>query len=82
MTVTTGTKMPDTRSAILERGALLAAASSTRRMIWLRVVSSPTRVALQSRLPFWFRVAALTGSPSCFSTGMLSPVRALSSAQE
>ena len=45
MEITAGTKTPDTLSAILAMGALVAAASLTIRMIWDRVVSSPTRVA-------------------------------------
>ncbi len=47
--MTTGTNTPETRSAVLAMGALVAAASETMRMIWLRVVSSPTRVASQRR---------------------------------
>ena len=43
--ITAGTKIPDTLSAIRARGAFVAAASDTVRMIWARVVSSPTRVA-------------------------------------
>ena len=43
--MTTGTKTPATLSASLAIGALDAPASSTRRMIWLSVVSSPTRDA-------------------------------------
>ena len=65
-------------SATLAMGALVAAASLTMWMIWLRVVSSPTRVARQRRKPDWFTVAAETLSPSPLSTGMLSPVRAAS----
>ena len=45
ITITAGTKMPDTLSAILAIGALVAAASDTIFMIWLSVVSSPTRMA-------------------------------------
>ena len=45
--ITTGTKTPDTLSAALAMGAFVAAASLTMRIIWLRVVSSPTRVASQ-----------------------------------
>ena len=45
MPMTAGTKMPDTLSAILAIGAFVAAASLTRRMIWAKVVSSPTLVA-------------------------------------
>ena len=49
MEITMGTNTPDTRSAILAMGALVAAASLTMRMIWDRVVSSPTRDASQRR---------------------------------
>ena len=76
MVMTVGTKMPETLSAILAMGALVAAASLTIWMIWERVVSSPTRVARQRRKPDWLMVAAETLSPSALSTGMLSPVRA------
>ena len=44
--MTAGTKIPATASAIFAIGALLALASSTRRIIWLIVVSSPTRWAV------------------------------------
>ena len=74
--ITAGTKMPDTRSAALAMGALVAAASLTICMIWERVVSSPTRVAWQRKKPDWLEVAADTRSPCDLSTGMLSPVRA------
>ena len=43
--ITAGTKMPDTLSAILAIGALVAAASLTIWIIWESVVSCPTRVA-------------------------------------
>ena len=76
MAMTVGTNTPETLSAILAMGALVAAASETIRMIWDRVVSSPTRVARQRRKPDWFTVAAETPSPGALSTGMLSPVRA------
>ncbi len=76
--ITAGTKMPDTLSATLAIGALVAAASLTMRMIWERVVSSPTFVARHLRKPDWFTVAADTSSPSPLSTGMLSPVSAAS----
>ena len=49
--ITTGTNTPETLSAILAMGALVAAASETIRMIWLKVVSSPTRVASQRIKP-------------------------------
>ena len=46
--ITTGTNTPATLSASLAIGALEAPASSTRRIIWLRVVSSPTRNAFMT----------------------------------
>ena len=49
--MTAGTKTPETLSAILAMGALVAAASLTIWMIWERVVSSPTRVARHLRKP-------------------------------
>ena len=78
MVMTTGTNTPDTLSAALAMGALVAAASETILMIWLRVVSSPTRVASQRKKPEVFTVAADTWSPASLSTGMDSPVRAAS----
>ena len=45
MVMTAGTNTPETLSATLAMGALVAAASLTIWMIWDRVVSSPTRVA-------------------------------------
>ena len=45
MVITTGTNTPATLSASLAMGALELVASSTRRMIWARAVSSPTLVA-------------------------------------
>ena len=47
--MTTGTKMPLILSASLAIGALVEAASSISRMIWERVVSSPTSVASKTR---------------------------------
>ena len=76
MAITAGTNTPETLSATLAIGALVAAASETILMIWERVVSSPTRVASQRMNPDWFTVAAETLSPACLSTGRLSPVRA------
>ena len=49
--ITTGTNIPETLSAILAIGALVAAASLTILIIWARVVSSPTLSALQRRKP-------------------------------
>ena len=82
MQMTVGTKMPETLSAVLASGALVAAASRTRRMTCDRVVSWPTRSARQVSAPFWLMVAALTGEPGNLSTGILSPVRAASLTEE
>ena len=60
-------------------GALLALASSTSLIIWLMVVSAPTRRAVMWMKPVLFIVADVTLSPTCFSTGILSPVIAASS---
>ena len=80
--ITVGTKTEATLSASLAMGALEEEASSTSRMIWARVVSSPTRVARNLRKPLLLTVAAITRSSTFFSTGMLSPVRADSSTEE
>ncbi len=82
MAMTTGTKTPATRSANLAMGALDDAASSTRAIIWASVVSSPTRVALNTKEPEVLIEAAATLSPGILSTGMDSPVRADSSTAE
>ena len=63
-------------------GALEEDASSTRRIIWARVVSSPTRSASKVKKPERLMEAAATLSPGPLSTGRLSPVRALSSTAE
>ena len=76
MPSTTGTNTPETLSASLAIGALVAAASSTMRMICDSAVSSPTRTAWQRTKPDWLMVAAETPSPTPLSTGTLSPVRA------
>ena len=49
MVMTTGTKTPAILSASLAMGALLPPASSTSRITWERVVSSPTLSARSSR---------------------------------
>ena len=77
--MTIGTNIPDTLSAILAIGALVAAASLTILIICDRVVSSPTRVALALINPVLLIVAAETSSPIDLSTGTLSPVSADSS---
>ena len=79
MVMTMGTNTPAILSAILAMGALLELASSTRRMIWEKVVSSPTLDARIRINPALFMVAAMTLSPGFFCTGMLSPVIAASS---
>ena len=56
MAITTGTNTPATLSARRAMGALLAAASSTRRIMPERVVSSPTRSAAKYMLPAPFMV--------------------------
>ena len=55
-------------------GTLEPWASSTRRMIWARAVSSPTAVTWICTDPVVFKVAPMTGSPVALSTGRLSPV--------
>ena len=77
--MTAGTKTPAILSAMRAIGAFEALASSTRRMIWLIVVSSPTRSALKWMDPCLLIVAEVTLSPACFSTGIGSPVMADSS---
>ena len=76
--ITTGTKTPETLSAIFAIGAFVAAASLTVFIICDSEVSSPTLVALQRIYPEMFIVAALTSSPAILSAGILSPVSALS----
>ena len=71
--ITTGTKIPAILSAMRAIGALDALASSTSLIIWLMVVSSPTRKALNFIKPFLLMVAEITLSPTVFSTGILSP---------
>ena len=66
MAITTGTKTPAILSAILAIGALLALASSTKRIIWAKVVSFPTFVAFMRKNPALFIVAAMTESPGFF----------------
>ena len=76
ITITAGTNTPETLSAILAIGALVAAASETIFIILLSVVSSPTRSALQIKTPDSFVVAADTLSPTFLSIGIDSPVNA------
>ena len=79
MAMTTGTKTPAILSAMRSMGALELVASSTRRMMPARVVSSPTAVASTAIQPRPLTVAAVTRSPTPFSTGTGSPVMADSS---
>ena len=82
ITNTTGTNTPATLSAMRAMGALVALASSTSWIILASDVSAPTRVARKVNEPVRLTVAALTVSPAVFSTGMDSPVSALSSTAE
>ena len=79
MSSTAGTNQPEIMSASLAIGALEPCASSTRRMIWLRAVSLPTRVASKRKYPFLLTLPPTTLSPAALSTGRLSPVSMLSS---
>ena len=72
--ITTGTNTPAILSAIWAIGAFDALASSTRRIIWENVVSSPTFVAWILIKPVLFIVAPITLSPASLCTGILSPV--------
>ena len=76
MAITAGTKMPLTRSASFEIGALLEDASSTNATMRASVVSCPTRVARIFKKPVMLTEADITACPSSLVTGMLSPVNA------
>ncbi len=67
------------RSARRTIFALPASALCTRRAMRRMELSSPTRVATTSMEPNWLTVPAATSSPGCLSTGIGSPVTALSS---
>jgi hypothetical protein len=73
MASTTGMNQVTARSAIRCTGGLDPCASSTRRMIWARTVSFPTRVARNRITPFWFTVPPTTCIPFRFRTGRDSP---------
>ena len=73
--ITTGTKMPATRSARRCTGAFPDCASVTSFAICASAVSAPTRSALTTSLPPTLTVAPATASPTPTSTGTLSPVR-------
>ncbi len=74
ITITTGTKTAEMRSASRWTGALPVWARATSRPIWASVVSSPTRVARTSSVPDVLTVAPVTASPGPTSTGTGSPV--------
>ena len=74
MPITAGTNHDAIRSANAWIGAFEPWAFSMRRIICERVVSPPTRVAVNSKLPTLLIVAPTTVSPTFFSTGILSPV--------
>ena len=77
--ITTGTKTALTRSAKRDTGAFPEVASSTKRMICAKAVSSPTFVAFITKCPEVTSVAPDTLSPAALATGRLSPVIADSS---
>ena len=81
-TRTAGTNQAETRSASRCMGARAPWASSTRRMIWASVLSSPTAVTRTTRVPVRLRVAPMTVSPTALVTGTLSPVSIDSSSVE
>ena len=66
---TAGTNQAETWSASRCIGAWEPWASSTRRMIWARVLSAPTASARTTRVPVRFAVAPMTWSPGRLSTG-------------
>ncbi len=82
MLTTTGTKYALIVSASFCIGALLPCASSTSFIICESIVSDPTFVALNLKLPVLLIVPPITVSPFFFSIGMLSPVIMLSSIVE
>src|SRR5207253_2040980 len=79
---TTGTKIAATRSARRWMGAREPWASSTRLTMRASVVSLPTRVARNTKLPVRFTVPPNTVAPAVLSTGRLSPVSIDSSTVE
>ncbi len=80
--ITAGTNHIEIRSAKSWIGAFDPCASSMSRTIFARIVSLPTRVASNSKLPTVFTVPPTTISPIFFSTGILSPVIMDSSTDE
>src|SRR4030067_674725 len=72
--ITAGTKYEAMTSASRAIGGLDPCAPSTRRTICASIVSRPTRVARNVKVPVLLSVAPITVSPACFSTGIDSPV--------
>ena len=60
-------------------GKRAAWACWTMRMICDKVVSAPTRVTRQVRLPLLFTLPPVSGSPAALATGIGSPLIMLSS---
>ncbi len=79
---TTGTKIPEIRSASRCTSALPFCASSTSRAIRASWVSAPTRVASTTSRPPALTVAPVTVSPTATSTGTDSPVSMAASTAE
>ena len=63
---TTGTKTPVTRSTSAWIGNLAPCAASTMRMIWASMVSPPTLVAVNEKLPVLLSVPPTTSAPALF----------------
>src|SRR6266850_1882969 len=82
MTSTTGTKTAATRSASRWMGAREPWASSTSLTMRASVVSLPTRVARNTKLPVRLTVPPNTTAPGVLSRGTLSPVSIDSSTVE
>ena len=72
--ITTGTNHPDTSSASRWMGARDRCASATIRTICDSIVSRPTLPASMTKPPVWFIVPPMSLAPTCFVTGMDSPV--------
>ena len=77
--MTAGTNHSVIRSTSPWIGSLAPCASSTMRMICASVVSAPTRVARNCRLPAPATVPPVSASPGPLATGTGSPVIMLSS---
>ena len=78
--MTTGTKMPEMRSASRCMGARDPCASRIRVTICASTLSLPTVVARKWKAPVPLMVPPITWSPTVLATGIDSPVSMLSSA--